>query len=135
MRNDVRTQIQDVLIDGVLEESYSDLVNPLTLVLREHKPLTICVDARGVNRQMTPDRAKIAPMREPLQRFHGSRYITNLDLSSAVLQVPLAKSSTKWTAFNFENQVYLFTRVPYGYKNSVSPFLMALKKCWETNRT
>jgi hypothetical protein len=53
---------------------------------------------------MTPDRVKVAPMRELLQRFHGSRYITTLDLSSAFLQVPLAKSSRKWTAFNFENQ-------------------------------
>ena len=92
MRDDVRAQMQDMLIDGVLEESYSDYVNPLTLVLREHKPLRICVDARGVNRQMTPDRVKFAPMRELLQRFHGFRYITTLDLSSAFLQVPLAKS-------------------------------------------
>ena len=45
----VRAQIQDMLIGGILEESYSDYVNPLTLVLREHKPPRICVDARGVN--------------------------------------------------------------------------------------
>jgi len=63
---------------------------------------------------MTPDRVKVALMRELLQRFHGSRYITTLDLGSAFLQVPLAKSSRKWTAFLFENQVYQFTTVPYG---------------------
>ena len=92
LRDHVRAQMQDMLIGGVLVESYSDYVNPLTLVLREHKPLRICVDARGVNRQMTPDRVKFAPMRELLQRFHGFRYITTLDLSLAFLQVPLAKS-------------------------------------------
>jgi hypothetical protein len=37
-----------MLYDGILEESYSDYVNPLTLVHREHKPLRICVDTRGV---------------------------------------------------------------------------------------
>jgi hypothetical protein len=63
-----------------------------------------------------------------LQRFYGSRYLTTLDVSSAVFQVPLAKSSRKWTAFNFENQVYQFTRVPYGYKNSLSAFIKALQK-------
>jgi hypothetical protein len=47
-----------MLYDGILEESYSEYVNPFTLVHREHKPLRICVDARGVNRQMTPDRVK-----------------------------------------------------------------------------
>jgi hypothetical protein len=128
LRDEVRAQIHDMLIEGILEESYSDYVNPLTIVLREHKPLRICVDARSVNRQMTPDRVNVAPMRELLQRFHGSRYITTLDLSSTFLQVPLAKSSRKWTAFNFENQVYQFTRVPYGYKNSLSAFIRALQK-------
>ena len=94
-------------------------------MLREHKPLRICVDARGMNRQMTPDRVKVTPMIELLQRFHGSRYITTLDFSSDFLQVPLAKSSRKWTAFNFKNQVYQFTRVPYGHKNSLSAFVRA----------
>jgi hypothetical protein len=102
LRDDFRAQIQDMLNDAILEESYSDYVNPLTLVLREHKPFRICVDARGVNRQMTSDRVKVPPIRELLQRFHCSRYITTLDLSSTFLQVPPAKSSRMWTAFNFE---------------------------------
>jgi hypothetical protein len=117
-----------MIIDGILEESYSDYVNPLTLALRERKPLRIFVDASGVNRQMTPDRVKVAPMRELLQSFRGSRYITTLDLSSAFLQVPLAESSRKWAAFNFEIQVYQFIRVPYGYKNSLSALIGSLQK-------
>ena len=59
LHDDACAQIQDMLSDGILEESYSDYVNPLTLVLQEHKPLRICIDARGMNRQMTPDRAKL----------------------------------------------------------------------------
>jgi hypothetical protein len=128
LRDYVHAQIRGILNDGILEESYSDYVNPRILVLWEQKPLRICVDARGMNRQMTPDRAKVAPMRELLQRFHGYRYITTLDFSSAFLQVPLAESLRKWTAFNFENHVYQFTRVPYGYKNSFSAFIRALQK-------
>ena len=128
LRDEVRTQIQAMVEDGILEESYSDYVNPLTLVHRENKPVRICVDARGVNRQVTPDRVKVAPRGELLQRFYGSRYITTLDLSSAFHQITLAKSSSKWTAFNFENKLYQFARVPYGYRNSLSAFVMALQK-------
>ena len=76
LRDDVRAQIQDMLIDGILEESYSEYVNPLNLLLREYKPLSLRVDSRGVNREMTPDRVKVALMRELLQRLHGSRYNT-----------------------------------------------------------
>jgi hypothetical protein len=128
LRDEVRAQIKAVVKDGILEESYSDYVNPLTLVHRENKPIRICVDARGVNRHMTPGKVKVAPMGELLQRFHGCRYITTLDLRSAFLRVVLSKPSRKWTAFNFENQVYQFTRVPYGYKKSLSAFIRALQK-------
>jgi len=31
LRDDIRAQVQDMLIDGILEESYSVYVNPLTL--------------------------------------------------------------------------------------------------------
>ena len=66
-------------------------------------------------------------MRELLQRFHGSSYITSLDLSSAFLQVLLSKGSQKWTAFHFQSRVYQFTSVPYGFKNSLSAFVRALE--------
>jgi len=63
LHDEVRAQIQDMLNDGTLEESYSDYVNPLTLVHQEHKLLRMCMDARGVKRHMTPDRVKVASIR------------------------------------------------------------------------
>ena len=89
----VREQFQAILRDWILEESYSAYVNPLILVHREQKPSRICVDARRINKLIVADRVKVQPMRELLQRFHGSSYITSLDLSSAFLQMPLSTGS------------------------------------------
>ena len=127
LRAPVREQIQAILRDGILEESYLAYVNPLTLVHREPKPIRIYVDARGINKLMVADRVKVQPMHELLQRFYGSSYITSLDLSSAFLRVPLSKGSRKWTAFQFQSRVYQFTSVPYGLKNSLSAFIRALE--------
>jgi len=77
---------------------------------------------------MVADRAKIMPMREILQKFYSAKYITSLDLSSAVLQVPIKQSSRQWTAFQFESNVYQFKTVPYGFKNSRAAFIRALEK-------
>lgn len=44
----VQEQIQAMLKDGILEESYAAYVNPLTLVHREGKSIRICVDARRI---------------------------------------------------------------------------------------
>jgi len=56
---------------------FSSYINLLTLVIREKKPLRICVDARRINRQMTADRTKVQPLRKLLQKFHDASYITS----------------------------------------------------------
>jgi len=108
--------------DDILEESHSSHLNPLTVVQREGKSPRICVDARKLNQVMLPDRTKVAPMQKILQRFHGTRYITTLDLSSAFLQVPLDEASRKCTAFEYQS-VYQYKRIPYGFRNSLAGFM------------
>ena len=104
LRREVREQIEEMVKNGILEISHSPYVNPLTTIQRKNKPVRICVDARQVNKQMIPDRAKTPPAHELLQRFHGAKYISSIDLNSAFLQIPLEESSRLWTAFQFEGQ-------------------------------
>jgi hypothetical protein len=113
--------------NDILEISHSPYVNPLTIIQRKDKPVRICADARQVNKQMVPDRAKTPPAHELLQRFHGAKYISSIDLDSAFLQIPLEESSRIWTAFNFEGRTYQFTRVPFGFRNSLASFIRALQ--------
>ena len=123
LRVQVRDQIQLMLKDNILEESFSSYINPLTLVVREKKALRICINARQINRQMTADRTKVLPLCELLQKFHGASYITSLDLSSAFLQDPLKETSRQWTAFQFQSTVYQFKTIPYGFKSSLCTYL------------
>jgi recombinational DNA repair protein RecR len=71
-------------------------INPITLVVREGKAVRICLDARRINKEMVADRTKVITMLELLQKFHGAKYITSLDLSSAFLQIPLEQFSRQW---------------------------------------
>jgi hypothetical protein len=66
-------------------------------------------------------------MQEILQRFHGTKYITILDLSRAFLQVPLEEASGNYTAFEFQSKVYQYKRIPYGFLNSLAGFMCALQ--------
>ena len=99
VRPAVREQIRQMMADNVLEISTSSHVNPLTIVLRDGKAPRICVDARKVNRYTLPDTVTIPPIQELLQQFHGSKFITSIDLSSAFLQIGLKKESRKYTFF------------------------------------
>jgi hypothetical protein len=126
LHHEVREQIQQLLTDGIIEHSNSSYINPLTIVPRPGKAPRICLDARRVNRHMTPDRTKIPPIQELIQRFYGAKFITSIDLSSDFLQVELNQDCRKFTAFLFESEVHQFTRIPFGLKNSLSGFVRAL---------
>ena len=77
---------------------------------------------------MVADRTKVMPMRELLQKNYGAKYITSLDLSSAFLQIPHEQFSRRWTAIQFESNVYQFTTVLNGFKNSLAAFIRAIGK-------
>jgi hypothetical protein len=63
-------------------------------------------------------------MHEILQSFRGANYVTSLDLRQVFLQIMLAKSSRKYTAFQFESKVCQFTRIPYGMRNKLSGLII-----------
>ena len=100
---------------------------PSLWCIRKEKKIRICIDARKINQFTEPDRERVAPMHELLQRFNGARFMTSLDLTSAYLQVPLHEESRKYTAFLFDSACYQYKRVPYGFRNSLAGFVRALK--------
>ena len=116
-----------MLQDGILEISNSPFLNPLSVVNKGNKKIRICVDARKVNQHTIPDRERTPPLQELLQKFEGAQFMTTLDLTSAYLQIPLHRDSRKYTAFLFDSTVYQYTRTPYGFRNSLSAFVRALK--------
>jgi hypothetical protein len=116
-----------MLQDDFLEISNSHFLNPLSVVYKEDKKIRICVDARRVNQHTVPDRERTAPLQELLQKFEGAQFMSTLDLTSAYLQIPLHRDSRKYTAFLFDSTVYQYTRTPYGFRNSLSAFVRALK--------
>lgn len=127
LRPAIREQIDQLIKDDILEVSDSPFINPLSVVHKEGKKIRICVDARKINQFTEPDRERVAPMHELLQRFNGARFMTSLDLTSAYLQVPLHEESRKYTAFLFDSACYQYKRVPYGFRNSLAGFVRALK--------
>jgi hypothetical protein len=52
LRDQVHEQIQAVLQDGILEESHSAYINPITVVFCEEKAVRICSGAKRINKQI-----------------------------------------------------------------------------------
>jgi hypothetical protein len=108
-------------------------VKPLTFVLRDRKVPCICVETMKVNRYTLPNRIRALLIQELLQQFHGPRFITNIGLLSAFLQMGLMKESRKYKPLLFDSQFYQFTRSPYGFRNSLPAFVRTLQLTLESD--
>ena len=58
-----------------------------------------------------------------LDRLRNARYISKVDLRQAYYQVPLERTSRKYTAFTLpESGLWQFTRIPFGLANAPATF-------------
>ena len=86
-----------------------------------------------MNRYTLTESARVLPIPELLQQFHGSKFITRIDLSSAFLPKGLKRISKKYTSFLFDSQPYKFRRCPYGFSNSLPAYVRTLELTLRSN--
>ena len=128
IRNQVREQIQAMLKDVILEESDFAYINQITLVIREGKAVLICFDARRINKQFQTARKFCQCVNFANILRCQIYYESGPKQCSSTGTVPLEQSFRQWAAFQLESNVYQFTTVPYGFKNSSAAFIRALEE-------
>ncbi len=120
---EVRKHIQEMLDVGVIAKSYSPWVSPVILVQKKDKGLWICIDYHKLNTHTVRDSYTLLRMDEILNKLHGSRYFSALDLKWGYWQVPLAQAAREMTAFTVGPfGFYEFLRMPFGLTNAPSTF-------------
>lgn len=61
-----------------------------------------------------------------IQKYHGAKYFSKIDLTFGYWQLKLHKDSRKYTAFLHNSILYQFVRVPFGFKDAGSAFMRML---------
>jgi hypothetical protein len=59
---------------------------------------------------------------ETLDKLYGKKFFTTLDLASGYYQIELDDDAKEKTAFVVENNLYNFTRMPFGVCNGPPTF-------------
>lgn len=77
------------------------------------------MDARKVNERTVRDAYPLPHPGRILGQLPRARYLSTIDLSEAFLQIPLEKTSRRFTAFSVQGKgMFQFTRLPFGLVNS-----------------
>ena len=126
---EVEQQIEEMLAQGIIEESSSPWMAPAVFV-RKIGELRLCVDYRELSKKTTKD-AYPLPLPDKVQdRLAGAKIFTTLDLHCGYWQMPINPSDHEKTAFcpGPGMGLFQFCRMPFGLTGAPSLFQLLMNQ-------
>ena len=122
MRREIQAEIDKLLERGIIEPSQSAWSSPLVPVRKKNGSLRLCIDYRLVNSCTRKDSYPLPHIGDAVSKFKDMKYFSSLDLLSGYHQVAMEESSKEVTAFSNGEDVYQYTRLPFGVTNGPATF-------------
>jgi Reverse transcriptase (RNA-dependent DNA polymerase) len=113
---------------GWIRHSKSPYGSPVLFVRKKDCTLRMCVDYRGLNEITIRNSYPLPLMEELLDRLHGARYFSKLDLQKGYHQVRVADQDIHKTAFiKTRYGLFEFVVLPFGLCNAPAKFMHMMK--------
>lgn len=85
------------------------------------------LNLQGLNKFVDPPHFKIEDLRSVQNLLFKNYYMTSIDLKDAYFLIPVHKKFKKYLRFQFENQLYEFSSLPFGLSTAPYVFTKTLK--------
>lgn len=121
-RQIINEQIEEMLDNGVIEQSTSNWSSPVVLVKKKDQTYRFCVDYRKVNEVTKKDVYPLPVIDDILTYLGGAKLYSTLDLFSGYWQCNVAENSKEKTAFITPDGLYHFNVLPFGLCNAPATF-------------
>lgn len=122
LRDEVERQKDQMLQDGIIEESSSPWCSPIVLARRKDGRPRFCIDLRAVNSVTQSLPHPLPRVDDALDSLAGSCFFSTLDMASGYWQVDLADEDKEKTAFTTGKGLHHFRSMPFGLKNAGATF-------------
>jgi len=119
---ELRKQLHTLLKDGKISPSTSPYGAPVLFVKKKGGGLRMCIDYRALNSQTIKNRYALPRIDELLDRLHGARKFSKIDLTSGYWQIAIAPEDRHKTAFRTRYGHYQFNVMPFGLTNAPATF-------------
>ena len=133
-RAEFEVQIRKLLANGWVTDSHSHYAAPIIFVKKPDATLRMCVDYRGLNKITAKDRYPLPYIEDLLDKLHGARVFTKLDLASGYHQVRVHADNCHKTAFIAPDGFYEYEVIPFGLTNAPAAFMRMMHKILNPHR-
>ncbi|KAG1135610.1 hypothetical protein G6F37_012421 [Rhizopus arrhizus] len=122
----IKKEVDEMLRKKVIEPSTSAWCSPVVMIKKSDESWQFCVDFRKLNAVTVKDKFPIGNLNELLDKLHGCKYLSTIDLKSGFWQIPMDPRDAHKTAFIANGALYQFKVLPFGCvtgPNSFSRFM------------
>jgi hypothetical protein len=128
MRDTIKKELELMKSMDIIEPSTSQHISPPVIVKKPDGSNRFCIDYRKLNAVTKFDASPIPNQEVLIGKMGSSNYFSKIDLSKGYWQIPMDETSKPLTAFNTEEGVYQFRRMPFGLVNSGAVFCRMIRK-------
>ncbi len=121
-QQELEKQIKDLLLKGFIEPSTSPYGAPVLFVTKKDGSLRMCCDWRKLNAQTVKARYPLPNVNQLLDRLHGAKWFTSLDLQSGYHQIRIKEEDVPKTAFTTPFGHYQWKVLSFGLCNAPATF-------------
>ncbi|CAM9844806.1 unnamed protein product, partial [Heterosigma akashiwo] len=120
--------VDELLKQGVIEESSSEFNAPIVLVQKKTGDLRMCLDLRALNLITKKAKFPLPTTREMFDQLAGSWYFSSMDMLWAYWSIPLRDADRHKTAFTLRNKKYCWKVMCFGLTNAPATFSHLVNK-------